>query len=145
TQFNTTTIFSEAPSALILRRTRLDLEFKLNDLVSGTLEPEFADGDVVLKDANEKLNFSTTLEMLTGNAYRPFSLLENTSSTRILPIDRGLRVRGLGAVDEYAIINGLEYSDRDIGVQAMGAPDFMPLGFTYRAGVFRGPLHGTSN
>lgn len=145
TQFNTTTIYDEAPSELILRRARLELEVRLNDLVVGVLDPEFAGDEVTLKDAYVKLEFSPAVQVLAGNAYRPFSLIEQTSATRILPIERGLRVRGLNAADHYTLVNGLGYSDRDIGVQVMGAPKFLPLGMRYQAGVFRGPMHGTSN
>src|SRR5690606_10301072 len=67
---------------------------------------------------------------------------ENTSSKRILPIERGLRIRGLAASDEYAVLSGLGYSNRDIGLQVLGSPDKAPLGFTYAAGILRGPLHG---
>jgi len=144
TQFNTTTVLTEAPSELILRRPRLEIEVKLNDLVSGAIEPEFAGDEVTLKDAFMQLSFSPAFQVLAGNAYKPFSLIETTSSTRILPIERGARIRGFNGVDHYGIINDLDYSDRDIGVQVMGAPGFLPLGFTYQAGVFRGPLHGAS-
>lgn len=144
TQFNTTSVVTEAPSELFLRRVRLELDVKLNDLVSGALQPDFAGNEVTLKDVYLKLNFSPAIQILTGQAYIPFSLVEQTSSTRILPIERGARVRGLEALDEYELVNGLDYSDRDIGVQVMGAPAFMPLGFAYQAGVFRGPLHGAS-
>src|SRR5690606_6977291 len=58
TQFNTTTIYDEAPSELILRRARLELEVRLNDLVVGVLDPEFAGDEVTLKDAYVKLEFS---------------------------------------------------------------------------------------
>lgn len=145
TQFNTTTVFSEPPSELILRRARLELAVTFNDLISGTLEPEFAGDEVTLKDVFVKLNFSPAFQVLAGQAYKPFGLLEQTSSTRILPIERGLRVRGMDVHDEYGIVNSLDYSDRDLGVQVMGRPAFLPLGFAYQAGVFRGPLHGASN
>ncbi|HEX6924238.1 MAG TPA: porin [Longimicrobiaceae bacterium] len=145
TQFNTTTIASEAPSEMILRRARIELDVTVNDLVSASIDPDFAGNEVTLKDVYAKLNFSPQFQLLVGQAYKPFGLLEQTSSTRILPIERGLRVRGLEAMDEYAILNELEYSDRDIGVQVMGEPDFLPLGFRYQAGIFRGPLHGASN
>ena len=80
-----------------------------------------------VKDAFVQLTFSPALQFLAGKAYKPFGLIEQTSSTRILPIERGLRVRGLEAADEYAIVNGLDYSDRDIGVQIMGQPRFVHL------------------
>ena len=145
TQFNTTTVVSEPPSEIILRRARLELDVRLNDLVSGAIQPEFAGNEVSLKDVFAKLNFSPAFQILAGQAHKPFGLIEQTSSTRILPIERGLRVRGLDLQDEYGIVNGLDYSDRDLGLQVMGTPAFLPLGFTYQAGVFRGPLHGASN
>lgn len=145
TQFNTTTIREEAPSELALRRARLELGVRVNDLVFAALRPEFAGSTVTLKDAFVRLDFSPAIKVLAGQAYRPFGLIEQTSATRILPIERGLRVRGLDAADHYALVNRLSYSDRDVGLQVMGAPRFLPLGMTYQAGVFRGPLHGESN
>lgn len=145
TQFNTTSVASEAPSEMILRRARIELDVTLNDFITGSIEPDFAGNEVTLKDVYGKVNFSPAFQVLVGQAYKPFGLIEQTSSTRILPIERGLRVRGLEVMDEYAVLNELEYSDRDIGVQVMGQPGFMPLGFTYQAGIFRGPLHGASN
>ena len=145
TQFNTTTIREDAPSELILRRARLELEVRVNDLVFAALKPEFAGGTATLRDAFVRLDFSPAVKVLAGQAYRPFGLIEQTSSTRILPIERGLRVRGLDAADHYTLVNGLKYSDRDVGLQVMGAPGFLPLGMTYQAGVFRGPLHGESS
>lgn len=144
-QYNTTTWADSPPSEMILRRARLELEVKLNDLVSGVIEPEFAGDEVMLKDAYIQLDFSPAFQIRAGNAYKPFSLIENTSSTRILPIERGARVRGVAVREHYTIINSLDYSDRDIGLQVMGSPGFMPLGFRYQAGIFRGPLHGESN
>lgn len=145
TQYNTTTWADSPPSELILRRARLELEIKLNDLVSGSLEPEFGGGEVSLRDAFVQLNFSPAIQLRAGNAYKPFSRIEQTSSTRILPIERGARVRGVSVQEHYTLINSLDYSDRDIGVQVMGSPAFLPLGFRYQAGIFRGPVHGESN
>jgi hypothetical protein len=142
TQFNTTSVESEPTSEFLLRRVRLEATVKINDVVSGKVQPDFAGNRVSLKDAYLKLDFAPALQLLAGQAYRPFSLLEQTSSTRILPIERGLEIRGLDAVDEYELVHGLAYSDRDIGVQVMGAPAGAPLGLTYQAGVFRGPLQG---
>src|SRR5690606_31530799 len=111
TQFNTTTIREDAPSELVLRRARLDLEVRVNDLVFAALKPEFTGGTASLRDAFVRLDFSPAVKVLAGQAYRPFGLIEQTSSTRILPIERGLRVRGLDAADHYTLVNGLKYSD----------------------------------
>jgi hypothetical protein len=142
TQFNTTSVDDAAPSQLFIRRARIELGVRMSDRVSGVIQPDFGNDDVDLKDTYLKLALSPGLELLAGKAYRPFGLLEQTSSKRILPIERGLRIRGLSAADEYGLTSGLDYSDRDIGVQVLGAPEAAPAGLTYAAGVFRGPLHG---
>lgn len=143
TQFNTTSVEDEPTGEFLLRRVRLEATVKVNEIVSGKVQPDFAGNRVSLKDAYLKFTFSPAVQVLAGNAWRPFGLLEQTSSTRILPIERGLRIRGLAAQDEYELINRLQYSDRDIGLQVMGTPDGAPLGLGYAVGVFRGPLHGT--
>lgn len=141
-QFNTTDVDGEQPSEILLRRARIEIGVKVNDVVSGVLHPDFGNDEVVLKDAYLKLDFSPGIQLLAGRAYRPFGLLERTSSKRILPIERGLRIRGLQAGDEYSLLSSLGYTNRDIGLQVLGAPRGAPLGFEYELGVTQGPLHG---
>ncbi|MBW3628585.1 MAG: OprO/OprP family phosphate-selective porin [Gemmatimonadetes bacterium] len=141
TQFNTSTAERVPASELILRRVRLEVTVRANRWVSGKVAPDFAGDRVSVKDAYLKLDLSPGFQLLSGKAYRPFSLIEQTSSTRILPIERGLAIRGLDAEDEYEIVHDLGYADRDIGVQVMGAPTGAPLGLSYAAGIFAGPLH----
>lgn len=141
THFTTTSV-DGLGSDLFFRRVRLEAKVKVNDVVSGKVQPDFAGDRVSVKDAYLKLDFSPAVQVLAGKAHRPFSLVEMTSSTRMIPIERGLSIRGVRGFDEYRLVNSLGYSDRDIGVQVMGEPGFAPLGMTYTAGVFRGPLHG---
>lgn len=142
TQFNTTSIDGQVPSQIVLRRARIEVGIHVNERVSGVIHPDFANDDIELKDAYVRFTASPALQLLAGKAYRPFGLLEQTSSKQILPIERGLRIRGLAAADAYAIASGLGYSNRDIGIQLVGSPEWLPLRLTYAAGVFRGPLHG---
>ncbi|CAN5686088.1 hypothetical protein BH23GEM8_BH23GEM8_04060 [soil metagenome] len=142
TQLNTTSAESEPTVEMMLRRVRLEARVRVNDLVSGKVQPDFAGDRVSLKDAWLRLDFAPELQLLAGKAHRPFSLIEQVSSTRILPVERGVRLRGVQAVDHYAAINGLAYSDRDIGFQLMGAFAGSSLQPTYQIGVFAGPLHG---
>jgi hypothetical protein len=143
TQFNTTSVDEQQPSQFLLRRVRLEAKVKVNDVVSGKVQPDFAGDRVSVKDAYLRLTFDPALEVLAGKAHRPFSTVEMTSSTRILPVERGVTIRGLpDALDEYELIHTLGYSDRDIGVQLMGKPAGAPLGMSYAAGVFAGPLNG---
>ncbi|MGI9190287.1 MAG: porin [Longimicrobiaceae bacterium] len=142
TQFNTSSVDDVQPSEIILRRLYLGAAVKVNELVSGKVQVDFAGSRVSLKDAYLKLSFSPGLQLLAGNAYKPFSLLTQTSDTRILPVERGVRIRGLNAVEEQSFVSSLDYGERDIGVQLLGAPAGAPLGLEYAAGIFRGPLQG---
>lgn len=142
TQFNTTSVESQPMSEWLLRRVRLDATVKVNEVVSGKVQPEFAGDRVVVQDAYLQLTFSPAVQVLAGRAKRPFSRIDLSSSNRMLPIERGVRIRGLSAREEYALVNGLHYSDRDVGLQLSGAPEGAPLGLGYAAGIFRGPLHG---
>ncbi len=142
TQFNTTTVEGEPPSRLFLRRVRLEVAVKVNDLVSGEIQPDFADDDLSLKDAFLRFSFSPDFQLLIGQAFLPFSLLEQTTSRRILPIERGAAIRGIRTLSQAELISGLDYADRDVGLQILGEPRGVPLDLEYAAGIFRGPLHG---
>lgn len=141
TQFNTSSVDNVPESELFIRRARLELSVKVNELVSGRVHPEFAGDRVSLRDVYLQLGFTPGLQLRAGKFHRPFGLLEQTSSTRILPIERGLAIRGVDDWDEYALVHDLKYADRDIGVQAMGSPEGAPLGLSYSAAIFRGPAH----
>ena len=142
TQFNTTTVETEPAGEWLLRRARLEATVRVNDLVSGKVQSELAGDRVSVKDAYLKLGFSRAVQLLAGKEKIPFSLLELTSSTRMLPIERGLRIRGVQGVDQNALVGGLRYAERDVGLQLMGSPPWAPLRFTYAVGVFGGPLQG---
>jgi hypothetical protein len=142
TQFNTTSVDDLPQSEMIIRRVRLEASVRVNPVVSGRVQPEFAGDRVAMRDAYVKFDFTPGFQMLAGKAFRPFSLLAQTSSTRILPVERGLTIRGVTGLDQHRILNELGYSDRDIGMQLMGSPRGAPLGFTYATGVFAGPLAG---
>lgn len=139
TQLNTSSMDDVPGSEILLRRARIELNVQINERISGVIQPDFGGEDVELKDAYLNLSLSPGMDLLFGKAYRPFGLLEQTSSKRILPIERGLRIRGLRAADEYGFLSGLGYSNRDIGIQLRGSPPRAPLGLTYSAGLLRGP------
>jgi hypothetical protein len=142
TQLNTSSVADVAPSQLILRRARLELGVKINERISGQLQPEFGGGQLSLKNAYMELTTSPAVRLRAGRFTRPFGLLQLTSSKRMPVIERGVRIRGLDALDEASLLASLDYSDRDVGVQLHGSPRGAPLGLTYALGVFRGPLHG---
>jgi hypothetical protein len=139
TQFNTTSAAGEPDAEWLLRRVRLEAKVRVNDLVSGTVQPDFAGNRVTVRDAYLRLSFSPGAQIVAGQAFRPFSLLTRTSSILMLPVERGLRIRGVDALDEYSLVSRLGYAERDVGVQLMGQPSGAPLGLEYAAGIFNGP------
>lgn len=143
TVFSTTDAPGFASTEWALRRVRLDAGVRVNRVVSGRISPEFAGSRVSLRDAFMRVEVGPALQLLAGQAHRPFSAITQVSSTRVLPIERGVRIRGAaGAVEHAALLSELGYADRDVGLQAMGEPRGAPLGLSYAAGVFNGPLRG---
>ncbi|HET7229926.1 MAG TPA: porin [Longimicrobium sp.] len=142
TQFATSTVDTVPATGLELRRLRLEATVKFNDVVSGKIQPDFAPGNrVVMKDAWMRITLDPAFSILAGQAQRPFSLITFTTSTRILPVERGVRIRGLAdAWDEFNLLSDLNYSERDVGLQVLGAPKGAPLKLTYQAGFFNGPV-----
>jgi len=140
TQINTTSAETEPVMEMLLRRVRLEARVRVNELVSGRVQPDFAGDRVSLKDAYLRLDFAPQLQMIAGKAHRPFNLIEQVGAVRMLPVERGVRLRGVSAQDQYAIVNGLGYSDRDVGVQLLGSFADLPFRPGYQAGIFAGPL-----
>lgn len=146
TQFSTTSIDLAVPALWEMRRVRLELGVRLNPLVSARFNPELAGAQIALRDAFVQFDLDPAAQIVVGHAFRPFGLIAQTSSVRILPVERGARIRGLTPVplEHYNLVAGLGYVDRDVGLQLRGAPRGAPLGLTYAAGVFNGPLIASS-
>lgn len=140
TQFNTSSVDSVPATDWILRRARLDLSTRYGPVVAGRLQLDFAGNRVAFKDAFVRLNLHPALSVLAGNAHRPFGGIAQTNSAQMAPIERGVRVRGLRARDEYALVTDLGYAERDVGIQLTGRPA-LPLGIFYAAAFTNGPVH----
>ncbi|MBA4156546.1 MAG: hypothetical protein H0X65_03615 [Gemmatimonadetes bacterium] len=146
TLFSTTNVDRFAPAEWELRRIRLEFGVRVNEAVGARIQPEFGSARVGLRDAYAYFGASPAFEIWAGQAFRPFSAIAQTSSTRILPIERGVRIRGVtGALDHHNLLSTLGYADRDVGIQVRGRPRGAPLGITYAAGVFNGPLQGQTS
>jgi len=108
-QFNTTSVdqgdlagLERIPfSTFETRRVRFGVEVEIDDWISGEIEPEYALGDVTLRNAYLNFAFDDRFELRAGQFKKPFSLINLTSATQIIPIERGVRIRGLA--DAYRI------------------------------------------
>lgn len=143
TQWNSTSVGSEnLTSVFLIRRARLTAQIKLNDLVSGKVQPDFGAGKITLKDAYFRLGFSPSFRMTIGQFKRPFDLFELTSSTQILVVERAGGIRGVstcagpgGICSLSRFTEKLGFSDRDIGVMFDGRPSEQ---FRYMASIANG-------
>jgi hypothetical protein len=143
TQFNTTSAAGEPSSEYLVRRARITAEVRINDVVSGKVEPDFAMGTVRLKDAFVRLTLAPAFRLTMGQQKRPFDLFKLQAATEILVVERLGTIRG---VDPCAGVGGicafsqltqeLEYADRDIGVFVDGQD--RAGNFTYAASVTNG-------
>ncbi len=114
-------------STFFVRRARLTAEIKVNDFISGKIQPEYGEGIVGLRDAYVDLNFDRAFRIRAGQFKRPFDRFELVSSTQILVIERAGGVRGLpgcsgvGNICSFSrFTEKLNYSDRDLGFQILG-------------------------
>lgn len=163
-QFNTTSVDEEdlfplidpdediAASTFETRRIRLSVEVEIEDWITARIQPDFALGDLDLADAWVNLEFDEAAQLRVGQFKKPFSLLFLTSSSLILPIERGLRIRELddallargvplsilrGTVvlgEEQQMLDALGYIGREIGAAFHGRSGR----WAYEAGVFNG-------
>jgi len=135
-QWNTTSVAGQTGSEILLRRARITAVWKLNDLVSGRIQPEFGEGSASLRDLSLKLAFSSSFNLTMGQFKRAFDMFELESSTRSLVIERAGRIRGAGScagvgeVCTYSrFTEKLNYSDRDVGVMINGRFGDSPLSY----------------
>ncbi|HEX2080396.1 MAG TPA: porin [Longimicrobium sp.] len=140
TIFNTTSVEDEPETQTELRRVRLEANLQLGRVVSGRIQPDFAGDRVTLKDVYVRFTLDPALQIWAGQAHRPFGAISPYSSARLLPMEKGVRIRGVDdAYDHYNLLAELGYSDRDLGLQLRGEPRGAPLGLTYAVGWFNGP------
>jgi len=140
TIFNTSSVDDVPGTQTELRRVRLEATLQLNRVVGAKIQPEFAGSRVTLKDAYVRLNLGPAAQVWAGQAHRPFGVVSPYSTTRLIPIEKGVRIRGVeDAYDHYNLLLGLGYSDRDVGLQLRGEPRGAPLGLSYAVGWFNGP------
>ncbi|HEX2168516.1 MAG TPA: porin [Longimicrobiales bacterium] len=100
-QWNSTSVDDDEPGAPIAsstfetRRVRLGVDIEVGDWIRGAIEPEYALGEMELRQAWLALEFDPAFIVRAGQFKKPFSLVNLTSSTTYPAIERGLRIRGL--------------------------------------------------
>ena len=116
-----------ADNDFFTRRARMIAEVRVNDFLSGRVQPDFAGGGAALKDAYVTLDFSEAFALTIGQFKRPFDIFELASSTDLSLIERDGRIEGLsactgvGSICSYSrFTEALDYSDRDMGVRIAG-------------------------
>lgn len=137
TQINTSTADS-VYSTFEHRRARLGAELTIEDWIEGRIEYNFAAQR--LEDGWMNLAFDPMLELQVGQFKKPFSRLELTSSARLVPIEYGLRIRGVETgAEHHLLLDENVYIGRELGAQIHG--QIGPLG--YALGVFNGSDQNT--
>jgi hypothetical protein len=123
TQFNTSSVATEPGDEILIRRARFSAAIKINDFVSGLIEPEYAGDKAQLKVAFLRLAFGPALNATIGQYKRPFDLFTLTSSSDILVIERTGDIRGVntctgvgGVCSFNRFLEQLQYSATDIGI-----------------------------
>jgi len=145
-----------AGSTFETRRVRLVADVRIGGWIRGVVMPDFALGRLQLADAYIDFQAAGPLQFRVGQFKKPFSLMFRTSASQILPIERGVRIRGLeqairaraarggppvGTLDgtpvlgeEQQMLDALGYLGRDLGVAIHGT--FGAL--AYELGAFNG-------
>lgn len=120
--WTTSSVDSLFSNEFLVRRARLALRLKINDWVSGMIEPDFGttDGKVDLKDCYVKFEPSEDFEVTLGQTKRRFDLFELTSSTQMLAIERDGRIGRFSVPTLSFLTEKLGYADRDIGLFVAG-------------------------
>lgn len=140
TQFTTSSVDTVPVQEWVLRRVRLESTVKVNDVVGGKVQLDFAGNRVAIKDAYLTMELDPAFRIVAGNQHRPFGIITQTTSNRILFAERGARIRGLtDSWEEHNLVADLGYADRDLGLQITGAPHGAPAGLFYGVGYFNGP------
>lgn len=142
-----------ASSTFETRRVRLGASIRIGDWIRGFIEPEYALGNLSLKQAWMSLDLDSGVVLRAGQFKKPFSAINLMSSTAHPMIERGVRIRGLedwlaaanqGELnsvrgdlligEHYALLDVQGYAAYDLG--AMVEARRGPVGLA--AGVFNG-------
>lgn len=127
-QFATSSAEGGKTTDFFTRRARFTLDLSVSDLLDARVQPDFGEGELVLKDAYFRLNLDPGFRISVGQFKRAFDIFQLDSSTDIVVVERTGRINGLsgcggpgGVCTLSRFTEKLGYSDRDIGVKADGS------------------------
>lgn len=139
-QFQASSI-DAADSDFFIRRARVIVDARFNDVLSGRVQTDFAGGGATLLDAYARLTFGDGFRLYTGQFKRSFDLFELDSSTDLSLIERDGRVggysacTGVGSLCSYSrLTEALSYAGRDTGIKVDGSSGT----FSYQASLTNG-------
>lgn len=137
----------------VVRRARVTVDVRLNDLLSARVEPDYGmpvgspAGVFTIRDAYVQLTFGEAARATLGQFKRPFDLFEIQPAALNLVAERTGLVRGvracgvlLGVCSLSSVSRGLLYSNRDAGVMLDGTA--IPRRLRYAIAFTNGQLAG---
>jgi hypothetical protein len=142
-QFNTTTADDAPDTEWLIRRARLESRARINEVVAGHVQMEFAGDRATVMHAYMDLNLSPAVNLRAGRAFKPFGLFARTANTLFIPIEPGLRIRGVTGREAFSLLFGLNYGERGTGLQAEGVIPGAPMRMRYNVGWYEGFLART--
>ena len=119
-QFNTTSQGDEPNSEWLLRRARLGVRAWIAGWIRADVEGDFGRGSPRLADGFVLLGFDPAFALRAGQFKRPYNANELVSSRQLLVAERDGAPRGTEAPTPDGLVVDLNYSDRDIGIEASG-------------------------
>ena len=145
-QFNATSVGEDelgedapAGAAFEMRRVRLGTNFSYDEWITGKLEAELTGSAARLTDAYLDVPLSPAFSVRAGQFKKPFGLFELESNTRVITIERMLRIAGVEDLvgipgEAHWLLDEGGYVGRDIGVMVEAGAGVVGVS----AGIFGG-------
>ena len=148
TQFSTvsgdsTSVFNphaQVNSSFEIRRLRIQTDVRIGENINLAIQPSFEMGSLRMRDAFLRVilarNPTTSFGLTLGQEKKPFNRYELTSSNNLPSIERGVRLRGVSAVDQNDLLTENGYVSHDLGASA--DLNLMTNRFQIKAGLYNG-------
>jgi len=148
TQFSTvsgdsTGVFNphaQVNSSFEIRRLRIQTDVRIGENINLAIQPSFEMGSLRMRDAFLRVilarNPTTSFGLTLGQEKKPFNRYELTSSNNLPSIERGVRLRGVSAVDQNDLLTENGYVSHDLGASA--DLNLMTNRFQIKAGLYNG-------